>query len=208
MPADVRHPSAPFAVLGLLVAVVLLLPLPGSLNVVVAQWAAASPARLPAVDLVSPAALALLAAGVVLAGLHAWRTRPGSLPGVVGAAVGVVLAYGTSEGLKLVLAQPRPCSRWDGVPHCPPAGDWSLPSNHATVAFAAVVVIAVAARRVWVTWAAVGIALVAGAGRVLEGVHYPHDVAAGAVVGTGVAAGAAWVAVATHRRLRGRSTRA
>lgn len=196
-------PTAPFATLGVLVAVVLLLPFPGSLSVVVSRWAVASSAGLPMIDLVSLGALGLLAAGVVVTAVRAWRRHPGRLPAVLGAAAGVVLAYGTSEAAKVLLVQGRPCARWDGVPHCPPAGDWSLPSNHATVAFAAVVVIAVAARSTWATWAAVVVALLAAAGRVLEGVHYPHDVALGAVVGLSVAAGAAWCGVVLRRRAEG-----
>lgn len=208
MLADRHAPITPFAALGALLAVVLLLPFPGSLSVVVSRWAVTSSAGLPMIDLVALGALGVLAAGVLVTGVRAWRLHPGRLPAVLGAAVGVVLAYGTSEAAKLVLLQARPCTRWDGVPHCPPAGDWSLPSNHATVAFAAVVVIAVAARSAWVTWNAVAVALLAAAGRVLEGVHYPHDVALGAVVGLAVAAGAAWGAVILRRRPGARTARA
>ena len=198
-----RRTLAPFATLAAAVAVLLLLPFPGSLSPALYRAVASSTGRLPGVDLVTLGALGLLAAGVVLAVGHVWRSHRDRLPVTLAASVAVPAAYGSSEGLKLVLTQERPCARWSYAAHCPPPGDWSLPSNHATVAFAAVVVLVVATRAAWVAWSAVGLAAVAAAGRVMEGVHYPHDVALGAVVGVGVTALVAWAAAVVVRRRRG-----
>lgn len=187
--------------LAALAVVALLLPFPGSLSVVVSRWAMTSTAALPAVDLVSAGAVGALALVTAAAVLHTWRAQRDRLPAVLGASAGVVVAYGLSEGLKVVLEQGRPCARWAGAAHCPPAGDWSLPSNHATVAGAALVVIALATRSVWITWVAAGLAALAAAGRVLEGVHYLHDVALGMLLGMVVTAAAAAVAVRLRRRL-------
>lgn len=203
MTALARRTLAPFATLAAAVAVLLLLPFPGSLSPTLYRAVASVTAGVPGVDLVSLGALGLLAAGVALAVGHAWRAHRDRLPVTLAAATGVPVAYGTSEGLKLVLTQERPCTRWSYAAHCPPPGDWSLPSNHATVAFAAVVVLVVATRAAWVAWSSVGLAAVAAAGRVMEGVHYPHDVALGAVVGVGVTALVAWAAAVVVRRHRG-----
>jgi undecaprenyl-diphosphatase len=191
----------PFAVLAVLAAVALLLPFPGSLSVVVSRWAMTETAALPAVDLLSTGAVGALALATAAAALHAWRAHRDRLPLVIGASLGVGVAYALSEGMKVVLAQGRPCARWDGAAHCPPAGDWSLPSNHATVAFAALVVIGLATRSASATWVAGGLGVLAATGRVLEGVHYLHDVALGALLGMVVAAGAAAAAGRVHRLL-------
>nr|WP_240971710.1 phosphatase PAP2 family protein [Microbispora sp. CL1-1] len=105
------------------------------------------------------------------------------------APVAVVTAYLASEGVKSVLRLHRPC--WDltdvvTVATCPPYGDWSLPSNHATFAAAAAVGPAVLWRGVVAVVAPV-LALLEAFSRVFVGVHYPHDVAAGLLLGALVA---------------------
>lgn len=103
------------------------------------------------------------------------------------APVATVGAYLLSEATKLLVRQERPCRDIAEliVAHCPPVGDWSFPSNHATIAAAAAVAITVNWRR-WallvLPWAAL-----LGFSRVFVGVHYPHDVAGGFVLGLIVA---------------------
>ncbi|MEE6387512.1 phosphatase PAP2 family protein [Microbacterium paraoxydans] len=166
-----------------LAAVLLLLPMPGSLSIVGTRWLAGLGTGLPRVELVSEVGLAALAAATAAAILFAWFRRPDRRLPVAAAAFGVVVAYVASEGAKLLFAQPRPCLRWPSVGECPPVGDWSLPSNHATLAFAAVVVIAVAVGRVWMVWGALALAGLVAVGRVMQGVHYVHDIALGATFG-------------------------
>ncbi|GAA4536384.1 phosphatase PAP2 family protein [Amycolatopsis samaneae] len=97
-------------------------------------------------------------------------------------------AYVLSELLKLVIHEDRPCR---GLPSgatvaaCPEAGDWSFPSNHATIAAAAAVGLSIAWRRI-APWIA-GLAVLMALSRVFVGVHYPHDVLAGLLLGAVVA---------------------
>lgn len=79
----------------------------------------------------------------------------------------------------------RPCRALrtgaDLVAECPAAGDWSFPSNHSTLAAGLAVGLAV----LWPRLVAITLPLAGAAAllRVLVGVHYPHDVLAGAILG-------------------------
>ncbi|MFJ2541461.1 phosphatase PAP2 family protein [Microbacterium sp. NPDC087589] len=159
---------------------------PGSLSVVGTKWLSSLGLSVPRVDLVSEITLVLLALAAGSAIGLVWWKHPEQRPRAAVASIGVVLAYAASEGLKVLFAQPRPCSRWVTAAECPPAGDWSLPSNHATLAFGAVAVVSVLLGRTAITWAMIGFAVLVATGRVLEGVHYVHDVAIGALLGMGL----------------------
>lgn len=178
----------PFAALTLFALVLLLVPAPGSVSVVGTRWIAAAGAGVPNVELASEIGLVLLAAATVATSLLAWFRHPERRLRLSAGAVGVVAAYAASEGAKLLFAEPRPCSRWSIAAECPPAGDWSLPSNHATLAFGATVVIAIAWARLWVACASLALASLVAVGRVVQGVHYVHDVGLGAVLGLAVTA--------------------
>lgn len=116
----------------------------------------------------------------------AWRRRAGARPvatALLGGA-GVLLALGVSESLKAALAQDRPCRTVPGLTalvECPPPGDWSLPSNHAVLAAALATAVVLLAPGWWRV--AVPVALLVGASRVALGVHLPHDVVDGLVLG-------------------------
>ncbi|MET8906251.1 phosphatase PAP2 family protein [Micromonospora sp. NPDC004551] len=101
------------------------------------------------------------------------------------APVAVVCAYASSAGLKTLIAEDRPCrSPADLVivaGHCPPVGDWSFPSNHATIAGALAATTLLLHRRIGLV--AVPLAVLAAVSRTFVGVHYPHDVAAGLLLG-------------------------
>lgn len=99
----------------------------------------------------------------------------------------VVLAYGVDAALKLVVREDRPCRhlRTATLEACPAPGDWSFPSNHAAIAFAAAVALFLVSRRLGAVAAVAACAMAAS--RVWVGVHYPHDVVAGAAVGALVA---------------------
>lgn len=140
-----------------------------------------------------------------------WRSRPLSdrtQALALLAPVATVVAYLASEAVKLVVREDRPCRTVPGVrpiAACPGVGDWSLPSNHAAIAGAAVATVAFAWRVLAV--AVLPAALLLASSRVFVGVHYPHDVVVGLLVGAAVAglavAALAWPAARTVTRLRG-----
>ncbi|MEV4845161.1 phosphatase PAP2 family protein [Micromonospora matsumotoense] len=98
----------------------------------------------------------------------------------------VVLAYGCSEVLKSLVDEDRPCRGAATIlaGQCPPVGDWSFPSNHATIAGALATAVLLLSPR-WGLLAA-PLALLAALSRVFVGVHYPHDVLAGLLLGVAV----------------------
>ncbi|WP_399887055.1 phosphatase PAP2 family protein [Streptomyces sp. BBFR51] len=124
-----------------------------------------------------------------------WRSRRGDTRAfaiAVLAPVATALAYVCSELLKSGFTEERPCRAVSAaVPslvECPAAGDWSFPSNHATIAGASAVALALVRRAVILLTAP--LALLMAFSRVFVGVHYPHDVAAGLLLGAVVAAAA------------------
>ncbi|GAA4063006.1 MULTISPECIES: phosphatase PAP2 family protein [Actinomadura] len=116
-----------------------------------------------------------------------WRARGGDARAMglaLLAPVAVVAAYLVSEVSKSALQEERPCRAVAGAMNivaCPAPGDWSFPSNHATIAAASAAVIVVAWRAM--AWLVLPLAAVMAFSRVFVGVHYPHDVAAGFVLG-------------------------
>ncbi|MFF6997785.1 phosphatase PAP2 family protein [Streptomyces sp. NPDC008313] len=121
-----------------------------------------------------------------------WRGRRGDTHAfaiAVLAPLATALAYVVSEGLKSLIDEERPCRAVAGAPkpliECPAYGDWSFPSNHSTIAGAGAVALLLA-------WRGLGrltvpMALLMAFSRVFVGVHYPHDVAAGLLLGTVIA---------------------
>ncbi|MEE1756690.1 phosphatase PAP2 family protein [Streptomyces sp. SP18CS02] len=117
-----------------------------------------------------------------------WRTRPGASRAVavaVLAPLGTAFGYVVSELLKSVVDEERPCRAVTGAApslvQCPPYGDWSFPSNHSAIAGAAAIALVLAWRGIG--WLTVPMALLMAFSRVFVGVHYPHDVATGLVLG-------------------------
>ena len=148
------------------------------------------------VELVSEGGLVVLA---LLLAVAAWRrrARASSVATALLAGAGVVVALGVSEALKTAMTQDRPCRTVSGLTalaECPPPGDWSLPSNHATLAAALATAVVLLAPAWWRV--AVPIALAVAAARVGLGVHYPHDVIDGLVLGPAIVGG---VVLLLHR---------
>ncbi|RJL33436.1 phosphatase PAP2 family protein [Bailinhaonella thermotolerans] len=130
----------------------------------------------------------LLAALLVFAWWRARRGTDRAMALTLVAPAGAVAAYVVSEILKTGVRQERPCRIFPDaatIAPCPEVGDWSLPSNHATLAAGA----AIAVILVWRAMAvpALLMAGLAAFSRVFVGVHYPHDVVAGALLGAVVA---------------------
>ncbi|MDZ5447319.1 phosphatase PAP2 family protein [Micromonospora sp. 4G57] len=155
---------------------------------------------------------AVLLLGVLLVVAAATRLLGGDIRGralALAAPVSVLVAYGGSEGLKDLVAEDRPCRSPADLmivaAHCPPVGDWSFPSNHATIAGALAAATLLLHRRIGLV--AAPLALLAALSRTFIGVHYPHDVAAGLLLGVLVGAlvtplAARPVAEALRRRVR------
>lgn len=126
-----------------------------------------------------------------------WRSRGARDPRTVALAVlapfVTALAYVASELVKSSVDEERPCRAVAGAAasliKCPATGDWSFPSNHATIAGAAAVALALAVRGLVLL--TLPLALLMAFSRVFVGVHYPHDVAMGLLLGASLAALAA-----------------
>lgn len=148
---------------------------------------------------------------VVLAGVAAvltWRARSRGLEHLavaVVAAVSTVAAYVLSEVVKGLVREARPCRTLSvhTVAACPAPGDWSWPSNHATIAGALATAVVILAPVWWRL--AVPLTLAVGASRVLTGAHYWHDVVAGLAVGVLVVWFGTWALAPTAHRLLRRS---
>ncbi|MFJ2553858.1 phosphatase PAP2 family protein [Microbacterium sp. NPDC087591] len=202
-----RRLLLPLVAVGATALVVLVVPVPGSLSVVATRSLAGLGADFAHIDLVSEVGLATLALATAGAIVLSWLRHPERRLTTSVAALGVVVAYAASEAAKLLFAQARPCSRWAIAGDCPPAGDWSLPSNHATLAFGALVVIAFAAGRAWIVWTGAALATLVAAGRVAQGVHYLHDVALGAVFGLALPTALVAIVVTSMQRVKRRTSR-
>ncbi|MEH0470052.1 phosphatase PAP2 family protein [Streptomyces sp. B21-097] len=142
---------------------------PGWLDDVVAAW--------------STYGLAVFAALMAMAWWRARRVSATAALLALAVPVVVVAAYGVDAVLKLLVREERPCQslRVATLEACPAPGDWSFPSNHAAIAAAAAVALWFVSRRLGAVAAVAACAMAVS--RVWVGAHYPHDVAAGVVVG-------------------------
>lgn len=124
----------------------------------------------------------------VVAVVLLWRWRHHErLAAAIWIPIAMLAAAGIGRIVKAWIAERRPCQTLPDVPTlipCDAVTDYSLPSNHSAVAAAFAVALCLA-RPAWGLPAGV-FALLIGASRVLVGVHYPHDVVAGLVLGGAV----------------------
>jgi len=130
----------------------------------------------------------LLVLGLLLVRTALRHRDAGTTAGVFLTGLAMVAAYAVSEALKLVVDEERPCRAVPGaevVAACPEPGDWSFPSNHATLAAALATGLALLRPRCAVLVLLLGAAVAVA--RVAAGVHYPHDVLAGAALGAAAA---------------------
>ena len=129
--------------------------------------------------------LGLLAVLMLVAWWRARRSDGVVMARVLAAPLCVVAVFAADTLLKSVLREPRPCQVLPAAPTleaCPAVGDWALPSNHTVIVFAGAAVLWLVDRRIGAL--ALVLAVAMGISRVLVGVHYPHDVALGALIGT------------------------
>lgn len=118
--------------------------------------------------------------------------------GILFAVLAVVAADQlSSSGIKPLFERARPFHVIEGARKLSGAHGYAFPSSHAANTFAAGVFLALRFRR-W--WPVLVVPLVVSYSRVYVGVHYPSDVAAGAVLGAAV--GAFFVLIDRATRLR------
>jgi undecaprenyl-diphosphatase len=160
----------------------------GGAYTTVTRWAQDAPHWLDrTVQTWSDLGLGLFAVLMVLGWQRARRADSVVMARVLASPVIVVAAYAVNSVLKSLVDEVRPCQQ---LPHtvtveaCPGVGDWSFPSNHSVIAFAAAVALFAAYR--WIGWIALPAAVLMAASRVWIGVHYPHDVVVGSLVGIAV----------------------
>jgi len=117
------------------------------------------------------------------------------------AGVSYFVADGISSGLKRAFERPRPAAVDPAVhPLVPTPHSYSMPSGHATTAFAAALAAGLVHPRLRLPLLA--LATLIAVSRIWLGVHYPTDVVVGAAIGSAVAAGLARLLGSRLRRPR------
>lgn len=163
-------------------------PVHEELYTAIARAIEASPLASVAGFVAEKGPLVLVATFGVLA-IRSWLHDHRALRILVAGGVGAVVAYVTSELVKLVITEPRPCRAHDVVTvlECPEVGDWSWPSNHSVIAASLATACVLAVPRI--IWFVAPVALLLGFSRVGVGVHYVHDVLSGFALGVLVVTG-------------------
>ncbi|MFI6445250.1 phosphatase PAP2 family protein [Kitasatospora sp. NPDC050543] len=161
----------------------------GGLYTTVIGWAEGAPRWLDQlVTLWSTVGAALFAVLILCAWWRARGERPQVMARVLASPLIVLVAFAVNSWFKTLIEEVRPCAQILGsvtLDSCPGAGDWSFPSNHSVTAFAAATALFLTHPRLG-RFALVAAALMAFS-RVWVGVHYPHDVLVGSLVGVLVA---------------------
>ena len=137
----------------------------------------------PLAGLVADKGLLVLVAATGVLAAQLWRIDRRGFGTLTVGGLGVVAAYLSSELVKLVVTEPRPCRALGitTVLECPEVGDWSWPSNHSVIAAAFATACVLAAPRA--IWMVAPLAAVLAFSRVMVGVHYVHDVLSGMALG-------------------------
>lgn len=154
----------------------------------VTDLAARAPATFDdAVRIFSDYGLALFAVLMLLVWWRARSAGPGRMAAALCVPLVVTAAYLVNDVVKSFVAEQRPCDALHVVTleACPSVTDYSFPSNHTAVAAASMAALLLAHRRAGLY--AVPLTLLMAASRVWVGVHYPHDVLAGLLLGALVA---------------------
>ena len=112
----------------------------------------------------------------------------------------VAIAGVITQGLKITIDRPRPYEKYDGVYPDKIEEGQSFPSGHTTLAFATVTSLTLQYKKWYIAVPAYAWAAGVGYSRMYLGQHYPSDVIAGAVVGTGSAFLSHWLSDKIFRK--------
>lgn len=156
------------------------------------EWVTDLAARAPdkvddAVHVFSDYGLGLFAVLMLLVWWRARSAGPERMAAALCVPLVVAAAFLANDVVKSFVAEQRPCDalRVVTLEACPSVTDYSFPSNHTAVAAASMAALLLAHRRAGLY--AVPLTLLMAASRVWVGVHYPHDVLAGLLLGALVA---------------------
>ncbi|AEG17768.1 phosphatase PAP2 family protein [Methanobacterium paludis] len=94
--------------------------------------------------------------------------------------IALLLGYGITELLKYEIARPRPFTVLSNVHLLVNMGEYSFPSGHAVASFTGCIILG---KKYGYLYPLLFFACIIAFSRVYIGVHYPFDVAAGAVIG-------------------------
>jgi membrane-associated phospholipid phosphatase len=103
---------------------------------------------------------------------------------------GFIVSSVLTQGLKRIIKRDRPFITYTDIVKRSDGGGYSFPSGHTTAAFTTATSLSLLFPKWYVIVPSYLYASSVGYGRMYQGVHYPTDVLAGAVVG----AGSAWLA--------------
>jgi membrane-associated phospholipid phosphatase len=98
-----------------------------------------------------------------------------------------IMATGVSYTLKHAINRPRPFETYPDIDKVSEGGSPSFPSGHTSDAFSTATSLSLAFPKWYVIAPSYTYAIAVGYSRMHLGVHYPSDVLAGAVIGTGSA---------------------
>jgi membrane-associated phospholipid phosphatase len=121
---------------------------------------------------------------LILAAFLARRRPAAAMAAVITGFIAAPAASLANTLIKDMVAEQRPCR---SIPHaliletCPPPTDFAFPSNHVAIATATAMTLLVIDRRLALAGLVLTTAL--SLSRVYVGAHYPHDAAAGAILG-------------------------
>lgn len=111
--------------------------------------------------------------------------RYGEAPLVI--AGSMIMASGISLGLKYAVNRPRPFVTYGDIEQRTNVGPYSFPSSHTANAFALATTVSMAAPKWYIIVPSYAWACTVAYSRMRLGVHYPTDVLAGALIGSGSA---------------------
>lgn len=165
----------------------------------IAEWATSTPGWVHVLALFGTQALLAVFAALTLV---AWWRADRRLGVLVAPLLAAGVAWLLSDLIKDLVQQERPC-RAMAIPggtikNCAEVSAWSLPSSHSAAAAAFAVALAMLWRRI--TAIVMLLALLEGFLRIFIGVHYPHDVLAGFLLGAAVGAASAFACNALRRQ--------